>query len=237
MQILKYVFVLILVSFAALAGEKLTDSKSSLRIFAFKGKVYYTGIKNKGIFNLEGKVLLKDAVIVNFYENKGRFVFETDKGFYVFDGKKLGQDKNFSPLVLQKERKIYLKKDNRYLKISPDKNDVFYAPKIKNNFVLYSSLKSGLFLYDIKNKKTKYISKGVDASFSSDGKKIVFAKVYDDGENYIGSEIFIYDMISGKLKKTIPFKKGEINRYPYLFEGVLYFNKNLDVFKMDLKEE
>ena len=215
---------------------QLTNNKKSLKIIKFNNQILFTGLKNRGLYTLQSQEILpKSITIINLYKNNDSIIIETDKGFYKYNQKTLLKTQDNK--VKQENQKIYLKINGVWKKISPNNNDIYYAPKTTKDFVLFSGVKSGILLYDIKKQKTTFISKGVDALFSSDGQKVTFAKVYDDGEKYTDSEIFIYDIKSSKIIKVLDKKQNEINRYPYLDQNTLYFNKNFDIFKINLSKE
>jgi len=241
---LRYALILLFISTLLFANTQIDvySSKNTLKIVKINENIFFTGLKNRGLFKLNKNkvktVVLSDkTIIVNIYENNGKLNIETNDGNYLYDGVKLNKVNNDSLKIKQMEKKIYFKKNNSWLKISPNNNDIYYAPKIKNNLILFSGVKAGILLYNIDTKITTFISSGVDALFSDDGKKITFAKVYDDGNTYTGSEIFIYDIKSKKITNAIKKEGKAINRYPYLYNSTLYFNKGFNIYKLSLDKE
>ena len=241
---LKYVLIFLFASTIIFANTQKPVYKTGkiLKIVKINKNLFFTGLKNRGLFkinenNTKTRILSDKKIIINIYENKGKLNIETSDGNYLYDGFKLNKVKNDSLKIKQTEKKIYIRKNNIWLKISPDDNDIYYAPRIKDNLVLFSGVKAGILIYNINSQTTTFISKGVDASFSDDGKKVTFAKVYDNGETYTGSEIFIYDIKSKKLTKVISKENNTINRYPYLYKNILYFNKNFNIYQLNLNGE
>ncbi len=241
---LKYVLIMLFASTLLFANtqKQVYKPKNTLKLIKINENLFFTSLKNRGLFKLDKnsnktQVLSDKMIIKNIYENNGKLNIETNDGNYLYDGFKLNKVNNDSLKIKQMERKIYIKKNNSWLKISPNNNDIYYAPKIKNNLIIFSGVKTGLLLYNIDTKTTTYISKGVDASFSNNGKKITFARVYDNGEKYTGSEIFIYDINSKKISKILQKEDKTINRYPYLYKNTLYFNKNFSIYQLSLNKE
>jgi hypothetical protein len=216
------------------------NQKDALKISNLNNSIIFTGLKNRGLYRVQNneklQIIPSSKTIVNIYKNDGKLNIKTNEGFYLYNGKTLNKVDNEKLLVKQMEKNIYIKKDNSWLKINPNNNDSYYAPRVKNDLILFSGLKTGLLLYNTKTKTTNFISKGVDATFSDDGKKIVFAKVYDDGENYTDSEIFIYDIESKKVKQIIG-KDAHIKRFPYLKNNTLYLNIDFNIYELNLDKE
>lgn len=241
---LKYALIMLFASTLLFANtqKQIYKPKNALKIIKINENLFFTSLKNKGLFKLDKnnnktQILSNKIIIKNIYENNGKLNIEANSQNYQYVGFKLNKVNNDALKIKQMEKKIYIKKNNLWLKISPNNNDIYYAPKIKNNLILFSGVKTGILLYNIDTKTTTYISKGVDASFSSNGEKITFAKVYDDGNTYINSEIFIYDIKTKKITQILQKEDKIINRYPYLYKNTLYFNKNFNIYQLNLNKE
>lgn len=75
-------------------------------------------------------------------------------------------------------------------------NDKFFAPMLgpKGKLVLYQGISKGLFIYQIKNKRTLRMGEGNDPAFSPDGRFIAFSRPLDNGKSIIASDLFLYDL-------------------------------------------
>jgi len=239
---MKYILIsLFLMSSIIFASNKtaIYNQKDALRVTSLDNSIIFTGLKNKGLYKSENgqklEIIPSSKTIMNFYKNNGELNIKTNDGHYLYNGKTLNKVDNNKLIVKQMEKKIFILKNNSWLRISPNTKDMFHTPRQKDNLILFSGLNTGLLIYNINTKVTNFISKGVDASFSADGKKVVFAKVSDNGETYTDSEVFIYDIKTKKIDKVLK-KDGKVKRFPHLIGDNLFINIDFNIYKMNLNK-
>ncbi len=156
---------------------------------------------------------------------------ETNNGNFIIDDVSVSED-DLSQIVKIDKNDVYLKNKTSWEKIS-DGKDTYYLPRINNNFVLYSGLNKGLFVYNSTNKTTYYIDNGNHANFTSDGTKIVYAKITDDGEKFTSGQIYIYDIETRKIKSLLI--DNDIKMYPIISGNKLYYQTNYNIYVIDIK--
>lgn len=109
-----------------------------------------------------------------------------------------------------------------------DGSDKYYLVDHSGNQILYAGLKTGLVLYNKVTHQKNIIGKGVHASFSTNGEKIIYATIKDDGLNYTESTLYIYDIAS--KKSTICLNNGAVNLYPILNGDSFYYQHKHNIY-------
>ncbi|MEO0236102.1 MAG: hypothetical protein ABIM02_05185 [candidate division WOR-3 bacterium] len=87
------------------------------------------------------------------------------------------------------------------LKIVRGGDGIYFMPIISpdGNYIVYSKLGYGLYLYDIEKGNEIFVSKGGNPSWRSDSKVFVFSIVEDNGEDITGADLYVYRISDGKV--------------------------------------
>lgn len=230
----KIIFCLLFLSVAIYSKDVVYQGGDALRVIPFDNSVYVTGLKNKGLYKIENnkkvEILNENLTIINFEIGKGLKI-ETNDGNFIIDENSVSEDESVKSVKIDKND-VYLKNKTSWEKIS-DSKDTYYLPRINNNFVLYSGLNKGLFVYNSINKTTYYIDNGNHANFTSNGKQIVYAKITDDGEKFTSGQIYIYDIETKKIKALLI--DNDIKMYPIISGNKLYYQANYNIYVIDIK--
>jgi len=166
-----------------------TDGK--YKILAEEGeKVGYPVWYNELVaYTCEGKINIVDTNGVKKGEIKGvnSYFISTNGKIFAF----------------QENDKIYIIDENGNKELITPGDGIFYGPtfSLDGSMIIFNSVGEGIFLYNILEKKTYFVSEGFNPRFSNDSKKIVFNISRDDGERIISSEIYIYDIEKRKIEK------------------------------------
>ncbi len=230
----KIIFFLLFLSVMLYGKDIVYQGGDALRVIPFNKSVYITGLKNKGLYKIENnkkiEILNEDFTIINFETGK-ILTIETNNGNYIIDEVSVSENESNQTVKIDKND-VYLKNKTSWEKIS-DGKDTYFLPKMNNNFVLYSGLNKGLFVYNSINKTTYFVDKGNHADFSSDGKKVVYAKITDDGEKFTSGQIYIYDIETKKSKALLI--DNDIKMYPIISGNKLYYHSNFNIYSIDIK--
>jgi Tol biopolymer transport system component len=81
--------------------------------------------------------------------------------------------------------------------------DRFYGAVVApdGDKVVFNGLTTGLYLYTRSTGKLVHIGDGTAPAWSPDGGRIVFELTEDDGHNIVASELYIYDVPSGRVSQ------------------------------------
>ncbi len=230
------VFLSLFITISLFGGKQLTVSGDLLQAISYNSGIVGTGINNKGLYFIENgnkKEILSDKTIIYSFirDENGLIINTTDNKSYSFNGKSL-KDNTILSQVKMDGKDIYLSGKNGWEKIT-DSNDFYYFPQKYGDYVLFSGLKKGLFLYQISTKTTHFIDKGNHAHFSANGDSVVFIKAVEGENFYISSDIYIYNILTKKVKQLLVNSK--IKLYPFLDGDKLYYQSDLNIFVDDVK--
>lgn len=109
------------------------------------------------------------------------------------------RQKSFAPVsglgVIQHNDCITLETRDRAISVACG-HDRYYAPQLSpdRRHLVYNGLATGLFLYRISDGRTIALGSGHQPSFSGDGKKMVFSRTKDNGQELTEADIWITDL-------------------------------------------
>ncbi|MBN2695858.1 hypothetical protein JXR93_14455 [bacterium] len=230
------VFLSIFITTLLFGSEQLTNSSDLLQVISYNSGIIATGINNKGLYLIENgnkREILSDKVTIYSFirDENGLIINTTDNKSYSFNGKLL-KESDSSALVKMDGKDIYLSGKNGWEKIT-DSTDFYYFPQKYNDYILFSGLKKGLFLYQISTKTTYFIDKGNHAHFSANGNSIIFIKAVEGENFYTSSDIYIYNISTKKVEPLLVNSK--IKLFPFLDGDKLYYQSNLNIFVDEIK--
>jgi Tol biopolymer transport system component len=107
------------------------------------------------------------------------------------------------PFVYQQNDHIYVV-INQITKQITKGNGKYFSPKLSpdGSKILYQEIARGLYVTDLQNDTTIYLGKGDDATWSPDGKYVIYEITVDDGHSIISSELYIVDLYGQKMQLT-----------------------------------
>lgn len=88
----------------------------------------------------------------------------------------------------------------------------YFMPVISpdGNYIVYSKLGYGLYLYSVEKGEEIFVSKGGNPSWRGDSKMFVFSLVEDNGDDITGADLFLFRVPDGKLE--------QLTQTPHVFE-------------------
>lgn len=101
-----------------------------------------------------------------------------------------------------------------------------YGPRFSpdGKMVLYNSLAKGIYIYNLETKEERVIGKGYSPRWAPCGRYVVFDISYDNGDEMLSSDIYLYDVKTNNTKRITYTPEKEID--PIISEDCkrVYFN-------------
>ena len=138
------------------------------------------------------------------------------------------------PLVSQREDSIFLDDGVQEIKISSG-NDKFYLPVLspRKDAVVFEGLNTGIYIYEIKTRKTIHIGRGNHPSWLPDGSGILYDVSEDDGLRIVSSDIYLalrdgrrFKLTDTKeIKEMMPVASPDMKLVAFESEGQIFVGR------------
>jgi Tol biopolymer transport system component len=81
--------------------------------------------------------------------------------------------------------------------------DRFFAPQVSpdGSHVVFIGLTTGLYVHDRKSGALVRLGRGTAPAWSADGSRLVFERTEDDGHVIVASDLYIYEVASGRVTR------------------------------------
>ncbi len=137
-------------------------------------------------------------------------------GRVTYVGKRAGVDRNLAVddhggeqaiakpdvLAFAKSDRVFVHHNGGLVQVGT--GDRFFDPRMSPDMskLAFVGLASGIYVYDLKTRKTEYVGPGTSPSWSPDSRSLVYENTEDDGHIMTGSELWTWSASLGAAQLT-----------------------------------